>query len=55
MIRGHASEEQRAKVEFGRSGLHWEEIDEDISVAGLMPGVGDLTRPTPIAVYPALP
>lgn len=45
----HASGEQRAKVEFSRSGLHWEDLDEDISVAGLLAGIGDLTRSTPIA------
>jgi hypothetical protein len=31
-----ASPEQRQAVEIGRSGLHWEAIDEDISVAGLL-------------------
>jgi hypothetical protein len=40
----HASPEQRAKVELSPSGLHWEEIDEDISVAGLLAGRGDMTR-----------
>ncbi len=45
----HASAEQRAKVEFSHSGLHWEALDEDISVAGLLAGIGDLTRSTPIA------
>ena len=45
----HASDEQRQQVEFSRSGLHWEALDEDISVAGLLAGVGDLTRPTPLA------
>lgn len=40
----NASPEQRAKVEFSRRGLHWESLDEDISVDGLLAGVGDLTR-----------
>jgi hypothetical protein len=40
----HATPEQRAKVELSRSGLHWDEIDEDISVAGLIAGRGDMTR-----------
>ncbi len=26
-------------------GLHWEEIDEDISVEGLLAGCGDMTHP----------
>ncbi len=43
----HASLEQRAKYEMsgGGVGLHWEELDEDISVAGLLAGRGDLTHP----------
>jgi len=39
-----ATPEQRAKVELSRSGLHWEEIDEDISIAGLLAGHGDRTH-----------
>ena len=35
---------QRARVELSRVGLHWEEIDEDISIAGLLAGRGDVTR-----------
>ncbi len=42
----HATEQQREQVEFSPQGLHWEALDEDISVAGLLAGVGDLTRPT---------
>jgi hypothetical protein len=41
----HATPDQRAKVELSPSGLHWDEIDEDISVAGLLAGRGDRTRP----------
>ena len=35
-----ASPEQRAKYEIGGGGtsLHWPELDEDLSVAGLMAG-----------------
>ena len=35
-----ASPEQRAKYEIGSGGnsLHWPELDEDLSVAGLMAG-----------------
>lgn len=40
-----ATPEQRARVELSRVGLHWEEIDEDISVAGLLAGHGDVARP----------
>jgi hypothetical protein len=37
---------QRAKVELSRVGLHWEELDEDISIAGLLAGHGDITKRT---------
>ena len=38
-----ATPEQRAKVELSKSGLHWDALDEDISVAGLLAGQRDLT------------
>jgi hypothetical protein len=40
----NATATQRARVELSRSGLHWEELDEDISIAGLIAGRGDMTR-----------
>ena len=40
----HATPAQRDMVELSRVGLHWEELDEDISVAGLLAGLGDATR-----------
>ena len=40
----HASADQRAQVELSARGLHWEALDEDISVAGLLAGAGDVTR-----------
>jgi hypothetical protein len=39
-----ATPAQRETVELSRIGLHWEEIDEDISVAGLLAGRGDMTK-----------
>ena len=39
-----ATPAQRERVEFSRTGLHWDDIDEDISVAGLMAGRADMTR-----------
>jgi hypothetical protein len=42
----HAAPAQRERVELSRLGLHWEELDEDISVAGLLAGRGDMTRRT---------
>lgn len=41
-----ATPAQREPVELSRTGLHWEEIDEDISIAGLLAGRGDMTRRT---------
>lgn len=42
----HASPEQRARCRIGATGhgLHWNELDEDISVAGLLKGRGDTTQ-----------
>lgn len=41
----HASGEQRTKfvISGGGTGLHWDDLDEDISVEALLNGVGDLT------------
>jgi hypothetical protein len=39
-----ASPEQRAQVELSKNGLHWDALDEDISVAGLLAGQPDLSR-----------
>jgi Protein of unknown function (DUF2442) len=35
---------ERNQVEISRLGLHWEAIDEDISIAGLIAGRGDVTQ-----------
>ena len=41
----HATPEQRSKFELsgGGTGIHWDQLDEDISVAGLLLGQGDAT------------
>lgn len=39
----HGRPEQRAEVRISPNGLHWEELDEDISIAGLLAGRGDQT------------
>lgn len=33
--------EQREQVRLSSRGLHWDVLDEDISVAGLLAGLGD--------------
>ena len=40
----HASPEQLAQVELSRHGLHWETLDEDLSVAGLLAGTPGMTQ-----------
>ena len=48
----HATPEQRARWELsgGGRGLHWPELDEDISVRGLLLGRGDQTRAAAMSV-----
>lgn len=45
----NASPAERIKytISGGGKGLHWDNLDEDISVAGLLLGVGDRTRSRP--------
>ena len=38
----HADPEQRRAFFLSPSGIHWDEIDEDISIAGLLAGRGDI-------------
>ena len=39
-----ATPEQREQVELSQGGLHWDALDEDISVSGLLAGLPDLSR-----------
>jgi len=36
-----ATKEQREKYELSPGGLHWDALDEDISIAGLLAGRAD--------------
>jgi Protein of unknown function (DUF2442) len=45
----NATPEQRGHVTMSARGLHWESLDEDISVDGLLAGVGDMTRERQLA------
>jgi hypothetical protein len=40
-----ATELQREDFFLSPDGIHWDGIDEDISVAGLLAGRGDMTHP----------
>jgi Protein of unknown function (DUF2442) len=43
----HATDEQREQVRITSRGLHWESLDEDISIAGLLAGQRDHTKSIP--------
>ncbi|MBL8252467.1 MAG: DUF2442 domain-containing protein [Candidatus Competibacter sp.] len=45
LLRASPEQRLRFKISGGGQGLHWDELDEDISVAGLLAGRGDMTRP----------
>ena len=40
----HASPEQRQGFEIIHDGVHWDALDENISIPDLLAGHGDLTR-----------
>ena len=40
----NATAKEREQVELSPFGLHWEALDEDLSVAGLLAGRGDMTH-----------
>ncbi|PSJ58745.1 DUF2442 domain-containing protein [Kumtagia ephedrae] len=40
-----AASAEREAVTISTRGLHWEALDEDISIQGLLAGHGDQTRP----------
>lgn len=37
-----ARQQQRQKVELGRVGVHWPDLDEDLSIAGMLAGRGSV-------------
>lgn len=39
-----ATPKQRADCELSARGIHWDTLDEDISIDGLLMGQGDLTH-----------
>lgn len=45
----HSKPEQRETFFLSPDGVHWDELDEDISIAGLLAGRGDMTRPSKAA------
>ena len=44
LLNAPSSEREKYAISGGGTGLHWDDLDEDISVAALLGGVGDRTR-----------
>ena len=44
LLRASPAERTRFTLSGGGTGLHWDDIDEDISVPALLIGVGDRSR-----------
>ncbi len=42
LLRATAAE--RATYQISPDGVHWDALDEDISIDGLLAGIGDVTR-----------
>ncbi len=40
----HASPAQLDACVISQNGLHWDELDEDVSISGLLAGRGDMTH-----------
>ena len=45
LLQASPSERAKVSVSGGGTGLHWDDLDEDISVPALLLGIGDRTRP----------
>lgn len=46
----HATSEQRQQYDLSINGIHWDNLDEDISVEGLLVCRGDVTHTIKITV-----
>jgi hypothetical protein len=44
LLKADANQRKNYKISGGGTGLHWEGIDEDISVESLLMGIGDRTK-----------
>lgn len=44
LLNASPAEREKYSISGGGTGLHWDELDEDISVSGLLMGVGDRTQ-----------
>jgi hypothetical protein len=44
LLRATPAQRERHIISGGGTGLHWDDLDEDISVPALLLGIGDRTR-----------
>ena len=44
LLKATEAQRERYTISGGGAGLHWDDLDEDISVPALLMGVGDRTR-----------
>jgi hypothetical protein len=44
LLNATPNQREQHVISGGGTGLHWDELDEDISVMGLLLGIGDRTR-----------
>lgn len=44
LLKATSAQRDRYLISGGGTGLHWDDLDEDISVAGLLVGIGDRVR-----------
>jgi hypothetical protein len=47
LLRASPEARERYTMSGGGTGVHWDDLDEDISVPALLMGVGDRSRTTP--------
>jgi hypothetical protein len=52
LLRATPAQRTRCRIGVTGRGLHWEELDEDISVDGLLAGRSDLTIHPPAGIGP---
>jgi len=43
LLKAAPEKRKRYEISGGGTGIHWDELDEDISIAGLLLGQGDLS------------
>jgi Protein of unknown function (DUF2442) len=49
LLNATPAQREAYRIGYGGTGLHWEALDEDVSIAGLLQGRGDQTRQRPTA------